>query len=86
MLTAGSYKASAADEDNEEEDRVSFEDWGDAEPAPTKCLFTDHIFDSVAECLSAATASHGLDLMQACACAATRRVARPKPTITCRDR
>jgi len=53
--------ASASSDDELEPD---FEDWGDDEPAPTKCLFTDTIYDSVAECLAAANTTHGLDLMK----------------------
>ena len=52
---------SASDDELEPE----FEDWGEDEPAPTKCLFTDTIYDSVAECLAAAATTHGLDLMKA---------------------
>ena len=56
-----SHVMSASDDELEPD----FEDWGEDEPAPTKCLFTDTIYDSVAECLAAAATTHGLDLMKA---------------------
>ena len=72
--------ATAGSESENEEEKMDFEDWGEDEPAPTKCLFTDRVFDSVHECLAHSAESFGLDLMQACCRRMlSRRAARRDP-------
>ena len=38
------------------------DDQGDAEPEPTRCLFSEQVFANPAECLAHAKAAYGLDL------------------------
>ena len=38
------------------------DDQGDAEPEPTRCLFSEQVFANPAECLAHAKAAFGLDL------------------------
>ena len=46
------------------DDDGEWEDWAEPEEAPTRCLFTERIFSSAAECLSHAVQEYQLDLVQ----------------------
>ena len=50
------------DLDGDDDDDGDWEAWGDVEPAPTRCLFSDRVFDSAAECLDHAASDYGLDV------------------------
>ena len=46
----------------EDDDEAEWESWGEPEVAPTRCLFTERMFDSAADCLAHANEAYNLDL------------------------
>lgn len=49
-------------DDDGDWDDGEMEDWNEDEAAPTRCLFSDQIFPSAAECLAHAAAAYQLDV------------------------
>ena len=47
----------------EDDDDGDWEDWAELEEVPTRCLFTERMFSSVAECLTHMASDYQLDLL-----------------------
>jgi hypothetical protein len=74
--------------DDDDDDEGDWEDWAEPEVAPTRCIFTERVFESAAECLAHANEIYGLDLASVakrCAIAQERRLGQAEcltPTTT----
>ena len=65
MATAVTTATTTATDDDGDDSDYDDDDWDgfcEPEPAPTKCLFSEEIFPTAAECLSHAVQAHGVDL------------------------
>ena len=47
----------------EDDDDGDWEDWAELEEFPTRCLFTERMFSSAAECLTHMASDYQLDLL-----------------------
>lgn len=59
----GRPPAQTGEDGDDEVEAGGFEGWSDEELAPTRCIFTDKVFDSASACLAHAASEYGLDLV-----------------------